>query len=159
MFAPSRNQVRSFFIEAWLKHQQHGVLSPMEAIAAGIVLEHPEYHPLLADVDDALAREFPPENGQINPFLHLSLHLAIEEQLSIDQPPGIRAAFDTLCQKRNDRHGALHDVLECLGETLFDAQRDHASPDGSVYLDRIRYRAGIASIKGRPIVHGWKFSS
>jgi hypothetical protein len=142
MFSPTRDQVRGFFIDAWRKHQHHEALTPMETIGAGIVLEHPEYHPLLAAAD-ARNREFPPEDGKINPFLHLSLHLAIEEQLSIDQPAGIRAAFEFLCRQRGDRHGAMHDVLECLGETIHEAQRNHVRPDGQGYLARIHRRAGL----------------
>ncbi|MCL1824485.1 MAG: DUF1841 family protein [Betaproteobacteria bacterium] len=141
MFNPTREQVREFFIEAWRKYQAQEVLSALETIAAGIVLEHPEYHPLLSG-SDAMTREFPPEDGQINPFLHLSLHLAIEEQLSIDQPSGIRAAFETLRRLRG-RHNAMHDVLDCLGETMFKALRDKAPPDGIAYLDSVRRRAGM----------------
>jgi hypothetical protein len=148
MFSPTRDQVRSFFIDTWRKHQQHEILTALETIAAGIVLEHPEYHALL-DSTEARSREFRPEDGKINPFLHLSLHLAIEEQLSIDQPPGIRSAFDALCQRHGERHGAMHDILECLGETLYEAQRDHASPDGQAYLTRIRQRAGV--LPGAPL--------
>ncbi|MCL1861588.1 MAG: DUF1841 family protein [Proteobacteria bacterium] len=141
MFNPTREQVREFFIEAWRKYQAQGVLSALETIAAGTVLEHPEYHALLSG-PDAMTREFPPEDGQTNPFLHLSLHLAIEEQLSIDQPTGIRAAFEALRRLRG-RHNAMHDVLECLGETMFKALRDKAPPDGIAYLDSVRRRAGM----------------
>jgi hypothetical protein len=145
MFNPTRAQVRIFFIEAWRKHQNGEILSAIETVAAGIVLEHPEYHPLLTG-PEGLTREFPPENGQTNPFLHLSLHLAIEEQLSIDQPPGICTAFETLCRRRGDRHLAMHDVLDCLGETMFKALRDNASPDSIAYLDSVRRRAGMPPI-------------
>ena len=93
MFNPSRDQVRSFFIDTWRKARAKEVLTPMETIAADIIALHPEYHAVVED-PEAVHRDFPPEAGQINPFLHLSLHLAIEEQLSIDQPPGIRAAFE-----------------------------------------------------------------
>jgi hypothetical protein len=141
IFNPTREQVRDFFIGAWRKHQRRETLDALETIAAGIVLEHPEYHALLASAD-ALAREFPPEDGQVNPFLHLSLHLAIEEQISIDQPPGIRAAFEALC-RRGGRHFAMHEVLDCLGGTMFQALRDGASPDGGAYLDIVRRRAGM----------------
>lgn len=141
MFNPSRDQVRSFFTETWRKHRAREVLTPMESIAADIIEMHPEYHALLADAD-AIARDFPPESGQMNPFLHLSLHLAIEEQLSIDQPPGIRAAFDAACAQRGERHDAAHDALECLGEVLFEAQRGGTTPDGFAYLDRLRRKAG-----------------
>ncbi|MDR3212549.1 MAG: DUF1841 family protein [Azoarcus sp.] len=140
MFNPTREQVRDFFITAWRKHQDRIVLSAIETVAAGIVLEHPEYHDLLASTD-VLERDFPPESG--NPFLHLSLHLAIEEQLSIDQPPGIRVAFETLRHHRGGRHNAMHDVLDCLGETMFRALRDNSSPDGQSYLNLIRHRAGL----------------
>ena len=141
MFNPTREQVREFFIESWRKYQAQEVLTAIETIAAGIVLEHPEYHPLLS-APDAMTRVFPPEDGQINPFLHMSLHLAVEEQLSIDQPPGIRVAFETL-RKLRGRHYAMHDVLECLGEAVFKALRDKTPPDGVAYLDSIRRRAGM----------------
>ncbi|MDR2015344.1 MAG: DUF1841 family protein [Azoarcus sp.] len=142
MFNPTREQVREFFTEAWRKHQAQGVLTALETIAAGIVLEHPEYHPLLSG-PEAMTREFPPEHGQSNPFLHLSLHLAVEEQLSIDQPPGIRAAFETLRRTRGGHHNAMHDTIECLGETMFKAMRNHTSPDGISYLNSVRRRAGM----------------
>lgn len=141
MFNPSRDQARNFFIETWRKRRAGEVLTPLEHIAADLVHLHPEYHKLLED-PDSLTRDFPPEAGQINPFLHLSLHLAIEEQLSIDQPPGLRAAFEANQARRGDRHDALHDVLECLGETIFDAQRNNAPPDGAAYVACVRRRAG-----------------
>ncbi|AMO36854.1 MAG: DUF1841 family protein [Thauera propionica] len=142
MFNPSRDQVRSFFIETWRKHRAREVLTPMETIAADIIGLHPEYHAIVED-PDAIDRDFTPEDGAINPFLHLSLHLAIEEQLSINQPPGIRAAFDAACERRGDRHAALHDALECLGETLFNAQRSGAQPDGLAYVSCLKKKAGI----------------
>jgi len=145
MFTPTREQVREFFVVAWRKHQAQEVLTALETIVASIVLEHPEYHCLLAS-PDAMTRAFPPEDGQINPFLHMSLHLAIEEQLSINQPPGIRIAFETLCRLRSDRHNAMHDVLDCLGETMFKALRDKGSPDGTAYLNSIRRRAGMPPV-------------
>ncbi|MDR1462879.1 MAG: DUF1841 family protein [Azoarcus sp.] len=145
MFNPTREQVRDFFIGAWRKHRNREVLSALETIAAGIVLEHPEYHDLLESAN-ALAREFPPEDGQTNPFLHLSLHLAIEEQISIDQPPGIRTVFEALC-RRYGRHSAMHELLDSLGETMFRAMRDGASPDGSAYIDSARRRAGMPPIR------------
>ncbi len=141
MFNPSRDQVRNFFIETWRKHRAREVLTPMESIAADIIALHPEYHAVVED-PESVDRDFPPEAGQINPFLHLSLHLAIEEQLSIDQPPGIRAAFDAACAHRRERHDAVHDALECLGEMMFSAQRNGTPPDGAGYVDCLRRRAG-----------------
>jgi hypothetical protein len=142
MFNPSRDQARRFFLDAWKKRNERLPLTPLETIAADLVGLHPEYHALLAAGESALAREWTPEQGETNPFLHLSLHLAIEEQLSIDQPPGIRAAFDTLLARRADRHAALHEVLECLGEAIWRSQRDRAPLDAAAYLDCLRRRAG-----------------
>ncbi|MDO9596969.1 MAG: DUF1841 family protein [Azoarcus sp.] len=143
MFNPSRDQVRNFFIDAWRKHRAREVLTPLETIAADIVQSHSEYHKVVED-PESVERDFTPDDGQVNPFLHLSLHLAIEEQLSIDQPPGLRAAFDAACARHGERHAALHDVLECLGETMFNAQRNNAAPDGMAYIACVRRRAGLS---------------
>lgn len=140
MFDPSRDQARQFFISAWAKHRNREVLTQLEIIAADLVAHHPEYHTLLED-PDAVLKDFSPEDGQINPFLHLSLHLAIEEQLSINQPPGIREAFEACQGRHGDRHAALHDVLDCLGETIWKAQRDKAPLDGRAYVEAVRKRA------------------
>ena len=137
MFNPSRDQARRFLIDAWKKRCDKLPATQMETLAADIVGLHPEYHALLTS-EDALTRDWTPEDGAMNPFLHLSLHLAIEEQLSIDQPPGIRTAFESRQQRHGDRHAALHDVLECLGETVWRAQRDRQPLDGVAYLDCIR---------------------
>ncbi len=143
MFNPSREQARRFFIDAWHKYNTPGgVPTPLEIMAAEIVALHPEYHDLLANAEAALEQEWAADSGQLNPFLHLSLHLAVEEQLSIDQPPGLRAAFNALLHKLQDRHEALHDVLDCLGEIVWKAQRNRTPPDGEAYLDCVRRRAG-----------------
>lgn len=142
MFNPSRDQARQFLIDAWKKRSENLPATPLETLAADIIALHPEYHALLTAAD-ALSRDWTPEDGAMNPFLHLSLHLAIEEQLSIDQPPGIRAAFEKNWRRQDgDRHAALHVILDCLGETMWRAQRDHQPPDGAVYLDCIRQRGG-----------------
>jgi len=140
MFNPSRDQARNFFIETWRKHRSKEVLTPLEHIGADLILIHPEYHAVLED-PEALSREFLPDAGQINPFLHLSLHLAIAEQLSIDQPPGLRAAFEASQRRHGNEHDALHDVLECLGETIHQSQRSNAPPNGEAYVACVMRRA------------------
>jgi hypothetical protein len=141
VFNPIRDQARQFLIDAWAKRRQRLPATPMETLAADLIELHPEYHELL-EAADALTREWTPEQGETNPFLHLSMHLAIEEQLSIDQPPGILAAFKLLQSRRGDRHDALHAVLECLGEMLWRAQRSKLPPDGEAYIDCVRRKAG-----------------
>lgn len=143
MFNPSRDQVRRFLADAWRKRCDGLPATPLEIMAADVIALHPEYHELLAGGEKTLQREWTPEQGETNPFLHLSLHLAIEEQLSIDQPPGIRAILDRIAARHGERHAALHEILDCLGETVWRANRDNAPPDGQAYLDclkRVAYR-------------------
>jgi len=140
MFSPSRDQVRQFFFDAWRKYRAAEPLEGLERVAIEVTLLHPEYHHVLDDPARFLDREYPPEDGEMNPFLHLSLHVAIEEQLSIDQPAGVRAEFERLLASRGDRHDALHVVLECLGEVVWQAQAARAVPDGEAYLECLRRR-------------------
>jgi hypothetical protein len=141
MFNPTRDQARLFFIDSWRKHRAKESLTAMEDIVAELIFQHPEYHALL-ESPDAADKDFKPEDGQVNPFLHLSLHLAIHEQLSINQPPGIREAYDE-CLKRQsgDRHAALHDVLDALGEIIFEVQRSGKPMDAQAYLEKVKRRA------------------
>ena len=138
MFNPTRSQARRFFADGWRKYRDGQPLDGLEAIAAELVAMHPEYHHLVES--DDIDRDFPPENGQVNPWLHLGLHLAIAEQLSIDQPPGIRAEVDRLAAANGDRHAALHAALEALGEVMWRAQRDGTPPDQAAYLEAMRRR-------------------
>ena len=142
MFNPSQHDVRRFFCEAFRKERGHEILTPLEAVARDWIVQHPEYAPHLDDMEQALAADYTVEGGQANPFLHLSMHLSIAEQLSIDQPPGIRAATQALAQRLGSEHEAHHQVMECLGEMIWHSQRNGVPPDGAAYLDCVRRRAG-----------------
>lgn len=139
MFNPSREQVRQFFTEAWGKRRAGGILTPLETMAVDLMEQHPEYH---ADLEspESTTRDFSVEQGKTNPFLHLSMHLAINEQLSIDQPPGIKAAFQGLLASR-DAHDAVHIIMEALGEVVWEAQRLGKPLDTDKYLELIRRHA------------------
>jgi hypothetical protein len=141
MFQPSQHDVRRFFCETWAKQRASQPLTPMETLAAGWIDEHPEYHGDLADVEAALAAVYTVDDGRTNPFLHLSMHITISEQCSIDQPRGIRQAVELLAAKRNSLHTAHHEVMECLGEMIWASQRSGLPPDGHAYLDAVRRRA------------------
>ena len=141
MFAPSRDEARRFIVDAWRKSRAGEPLSGLERTVASLVGMHPEYHAIVEEGERHLERDYTPDGGAVNPFLHLSLHLAVAEQLSIDQPPGIRAEFERLKRARGDEHDALHAVLECLGETMWQAQRLGTGPDAQVYLDCLRRQA------------------
>jgi Domain of unknown function (DUF1841) len=134
MFTPSRDEARRFLIEAWAKRRAGAPLSPLETMAAGLIALHPEYHAVIESPERHVDRDWQPETGETNPFLHLSLHLAVAEQLGIDQPPGIRAQFERLRTARGDEHAALHALLECLGEVIWSAQRHGKPPDAALYL-------------------------
>ncbi|CAD5372387.1 conserved hypothetical protein [Rubrivivax sp. A210] len=113
----------------------------MQAVAARWIAEHPEYDADLADEAAALAAVYTVDEGRTNPFLHLSMHLTIAEQVAIDQPTGIRQAVDLLAARRNSLHEAHHEVMECLGEMVWASQRSGLPPDGQAYLEAVRRRA------------------
>ena len=135
MFAPSRSDARRFLANAWTKYKAGSPLEGLEPIATHIIAAHPEYQPQLEDPERNLERDFSPEGGAANPFLHLSLHLAVAEQLTIDQPAGIRAEFARLEAALGDEHAALHAVIDCLGEVIWQAQRLNRPPDALLYLE------------------------
>jgi Domain of unknown function (DUF1841) len=141
MFNPSQDDVRRFFCSAFAKAQAHETQDALETIANQWVLEHPEYHADLQDADDAVARVYDGGDGKTNPFLHLSMHLSITEQCSIDQPRGIRQAVELLTARRGDLHLAHHEVMEELGTMLWEAQRANQAPDGEAYVERVQQRA------------------
>jgi len=140
MFSPSRDQARRFFIETWAKFRRSELLLGLEQTALDVILLHPEYHRLLEQPGAHLDRDYLPEAGDINPFLHLALHLAVAEQLAIDQPAGIAERFERLRRRSGSEHDALHDIVECLGEVLWQAQRTGATPDERLYLECLQQR-------------------
>jgi hypothetical protein len=141
MFAPSQHDVRRFFCEAYRKRREGLPLTPMDTVAADWIDEHPEYHAELGDLEAALSRVYDVEAGRTNPFLHLSMHLSISEQVSIDQPRGIKQAYELLAARRGSAHDAQHEVMECLGQMMWESQRSGQPPDGHAYIECVRRRA------------------
>jgi hypothetical protein len=141
MFQPSQSDVRRFFCGAYAKQRSGMPLDAMEIIVSDWITQHPEYHADLADEATALQTMYTVEEGRSNPFLHLSMHLSIHEQMAIDQPTGIRQAVELLAARRNSLHEAHHEVMECLGEMIWTAQRSGLPPDGHAYIDAVRQRA------------------
>lgn len=125
------------YLEAWRKHRQGLPLEPLEAQIADVIAEHPEYQELLNDPDDALSRDYTPEGGQSNPFLHMAMHLAVRDQVATDRPLGIKAVFQQLL-KRRDRLDAEHLIAEHLAEMIWQSQRSGLPPDEQVYLRRVQ---------------------
>ena len=144
MFSPSRDQARQLFFDAWRKYQRQEMLSAMEDMALEVILLHPEYQRVLEMPERFQHKDYLPEMGDINPFLHMSMHIAVKEQLSIDQPSGIRQRFQRLLLKTGDEHVATHQVMECLAEMIWQAQRNQAAPDETVYFECLDRQENIS---------------
>ena len=139
LMQPSQADVRRYFCATYAKWRDSQPMDAMETLIAGWIDQHPEYHADLAHVDAALAAMQKPDlAGQANPFLHLSMHLSISEQCSIDQPRGIRQAVELLAARRHDLHAAHHAVMDCLGRMIWESQRNGRPPDGQAYLASVQ---------------------
>ena len=138
IFNPTREEVRRFFCDTWKKKTEGHILDPMETLAGDWMEQHPEYHELLANPKSALEQVYTPERGETNPFLHLSMHLSISEQISIDQPPGIKAIAEKLSKKLGSMHEAQHLMMECLGQVMWEAQREGKPLNPEHYLEALQ---------------------
>jgi hypothetical protein len=145
LFNPSRDEVRAFFFDTWAKYQQQQTVTDLEKIALSVILMHPEYHAILGAPEQFKQQAYFPEFGETNPFLHMSLHLSILEQISINQPIGIRDVYEKLKLKHQEEHAAQHDILECLAETIWLAQRNQTALDANHYFMLMQQRAGIVA--------------
>ncbi|HEY8539039.1 MAG TPA: DUF1841 family protein [Steroidobacteraceae bacterium] len=134
----SRDQLRRMYIEAWRKRRERLPMEPLEAQIADVIEVHPEYQAALEDPENVLDRDYTPEDGQSNPFLHMGLHLAVRDQIGTDRPQGVRQCFIELATKLGDEHAAEHQMIECLAEALWEAQRAGRLPDEQHYLERVR---------------------
>ncbi len=141
MFNPSQDDVRRFFCGVLAKHQADAPMEALETLASLWIDEHPEYHGDLVDADAAVARVYEGDAARTNPFLHLSMHLSISEQCSIDQPRGIRQAVELLSRRLDSLHDAHHAAMECLGQMLWESQRAGTPPDGDSYVASVQRQA------------------
>jgi hypothetical protein len=141
----TRDQLRQTYSDAWRKHLAHAPLTPLEAMITDVVGAHPEYQGIVSDAGAALAFEPSVLTGAENPFLHMGLHLAVREQVSIDRPPGVRELHRLLQARYGDVHGAEHVLMEALGEALWQAQRAGKPPDEAYYLALARRRLETSS--------------
>ena len=133
MISNDRNQLRKTFFDCWQSQQKGLPLDAMQQVICNIIEKHPEYHALLDNLD-ALERDYTPEQGETNPFLHMSMHIALHEQISTDRPASIRVLYQALCIQHGSAHEAEHAMMECLGEALWQAQRNNTMPDEQANL-------------------------
>ena len=137
MFNQDRNQMRKVFFDCWKAHKEKAPMDAMQTVIAHIIELHPEYHALLEN-EAALDKDYTPEHGETNPFLHMSMHIALHEQISTDRPDGIKALYQSIIMKQGSAHDAEHTMMECLGEALWLAQRNQTMPDEIAYFECLR---------------------
>lgn len=135
IFGQDRNELRQMYVDAWQKHRDKLPLTPLDAQIASVIEIHPEYHGVIADGE--LETDYTPDGGKTNPYLHMGLHLSVREQVATDRPEGIRQVFEALRAKTNDVHSAEHLMIDCLAETLWEAQSQNGAPDEQNYLERL----------------------
>jgi len=138
MFVQNRNEARDYFFQVWNKHKNKLPLEPIEVVISDVITEHPEYHHYLDDKESFAENDFKPEQNQTNPFLHMGMHIALKEQVSADRPNGITQVFNQLIAKSVSTHDAEHKMMECLGQSLWEAQRNNTMPDENNYLECLR---------------------
>ena len=140
IFGQDRNELRQMYADAWAKRRDDKPMSPLEAQIADVVAMHPEYESTVAggEIDE----DYTPDGGKTNPFLHMGLHLGVREQLSTNRPAGIREVYEKVAARTGDAHAAEHQMIECLAETLWEAQSANRPPDENRYLERLRRLAG-----------------
>jgi len=138
LFSQNRNEIRQVYLTAWHKHNQAQALEPIEQIIVNVIQQHSEYHALLNDRERALSKDYPPEGGIVNPFLHMGMHIALTEQLTTNRPKGITASYQALLKQQQDVHQVEHQLMDCLGEMIWTAQKLNQPPDDKVYLKCIR---------------------
>ena len=139
MFFPNdRQQLRQMYIDAWQKHQSQQVLTPLEQQISHVILLHPEYHALFEYPEAECDKDYLPEQGKTNPFLHMGLHLGLMEQVSTNRPAGIKDLYHALLAKHQDNHEVEHQMIECLAEAMWHAQRNNTPPDDRAYLENLK---------------------
>ena len=140
----SRDDLRRVYVEAWRKRREGLPVEPVEAQIADVIELHPEYQSALESPDRTIERDYSPEGGESNPFLHMGLHMAVRDQLATDLPPGFRQAFAAVAKRTGSVHEAEHQIMECLAEALWEAQRAARPPDEKQYLRRVQALSGQA---------------
>lgn len=137
MFGTDRNQLRKVFFDSWALRKSGRPMEPMQEVVANVVALHPEYHPILEN-DESIEKDYTPDHGETNPFLHMSMHIALHEQISTNRPAGIQQCYKDIIKNIGSEHDAEHAMMECLGESLWSAQRNQVEPDEAAYLSCLK---------------------
>ena len=136
IFNPNRLELRKLYFNSWQKHLNKQILTDLETQIVRVIEHHPEYQIHLSNLDN-LDKDFPPEQGQTNPFLHMGLHLGLIEQVATNRPHGIQPIYQRLCTLHLDEHQVHHLMMDCLAESIWSAQKNHIAPDEAAYLAQL----------------------
>ncbi len=137
LYTSERDKLRQFYVDTWKKARLSLPMDPMETMVARVIEQHPEYHAMLTN-GKHLGNEYKPEDGETNPFLHMGMHLGLQEQVSMDRPQGIQQVYQQLGQKLGNVHDTEHAMIECLAESLWSAQQNNEEPDEQTYLNNLQ---------------------
>ncbi len=137
-YTQDRGKMREFMCEVWRKKCAAEVMDPMETVIGGVIAQHPEHHKLFENSDASKERDYLPEMGETNPFLHIAMHIALQEQISNNRPFGVTDLHQQLANKKGSVHDAEHAMMECLSEMIWKAQRENIVPDEVVYMENLK---------------------
>lgn len=138
MFEANRQKLRQKYFDVWARHLEKLPMEPLEIQICDLILAHPEYHTMFNQPDKYLDKDYLPEQGESNPFLHLSLHLGVREQISTNRPTGIHTIYQNLMSRHQDSHYVEHLLMECMMMQLFEAQQTQQMPDEKVYIEALK---------------------
>ncbi len=136
LYTSERDKLRQFYVECWRKARNGLPMEPMEQMVARVIEMHPEYHKMLEN--EQLGNEYKPEDGETNPFLHMGMHLGLQEQVVMDRPAGIKAIYQQLGEKYADVSKTEHAMMDCLAEMMWQAQKNQSEPDEAAYLSCLK---------------------
>ncbi len=134
LYTQNRDEQRKFLANAWQKFLDKKLLDPLEDQLTKVIEIHPEYHQLIQDIES----DYFPEQGEVNPFLHINLHLALREQLSINQPIGIKDYYQRLLSKVKDPHEVEHKIMDCIAQMIFSSQKNNTPMDHQAYIECLK---------------------
>lgn len=129
-YTQDRTQQRQFLANAWQKFLNKQMLDPLETQLTQVIEIHPEYHKLISDIES----DYFPEQGEVNPYLHINLHLSLREQLSINQPLGIKKIYQKILTQTKDPHETEYKIMDCIAQMIFSAQKNNTPMDHQSYI-------------------------
>lgn len=141
MYTNNRDTYRQTFANTWQKHLKGTTLDAVESELLAVILLHPEYHSLF-DSAQKEKQEFIPEE---NPYIHMSLHMAIREQIRMDKPLGTKEIYNNLQKIKQNPHEVEHIMMTVMAKLLWESQQSGVMPNDDTYLCKLREHASLTT--------------